>query len=125
MRLILLVKVLLCLSLSGFSQKTETIHLSKYSQKHGLPSYNVRKVLQDKYGFIWVGTQDGVSRFDGRTFLNYSKSSSQKNKICGVDVRELIEDTARNLLWVLPGEVGINAISTITGEVVLTAPFPG
>src|SRR5688572_2313520 len=125
MRLVLVIKFLFLFLCYGFSQKTETVHLSKYNQKNGLPSYNVRKVLQDKYGFIWVGTQDGVSRFDGRTFLNYSKSSSQKNKICGVDVRELIEDTARNLLWVLPGEVGINAISTITGEVVLTAPFPG
>ena len=124
MRLILIV-IFLINTLISFAQKTEATHLLKYTQKDGLPSYNVRKVIQDSKGFIWAGTQDGVSRFDGKSFLNYSKSSSRKNKICGVDVRELIEDTVRDLLWILPGEVGINAISTITGEVVLTAPILG
>jgi signal transduction histidine kinase/ligand-binding sensor domain-containing protein len=111
-------------SLTVFAQEKEIKHLLKYSQKEGLPSYNVRKVFQDSKGFIWACTQDGISRFDGHTFINYSKSSVLKHRICGVDVRELFEDSASNLLWILPSETGINAISIITGEVVLTAYMP-
>ncbi|AXY77600.1 hypothetical protein D3H65_28050 [Paraflavitalea soli] len=124
MKSVLAVVIFLLLNCFCFAQRIATTHLLKYTQKDGLPSYNVRKVLQDSKGFIWVGTQDGISRFDGRTFLSYAKSAAPKNKICGVDVREMVEDTTKNLLWVLPAEVGINAISTITGAVVQTAVIP-
>lgn len=124
MKSVLAIGIFLLLNSFCFAQRIATTHLLKYTQKDGLPSYNVRKVLQDSKGFIWAGTQDGISRFDGKTFLSYAKSAAPKNKICGTDVREMIEDTAKNLLWVLPGEVGINAISTITGAVVKTAVIP-
>lgn len=119
-----LLLLFLFITLAVLAQEKETSHLLKYSQKNGLPSYNVHKVFQDSKGFIWVATQDGISRFDGHSFINYSKSAALKHRICGVDVRELFEDSASNLLWILPGETGINAISTITGEVVLTAYIP-
>ncbi len=106
------------------SNQSKLLHLHKYTQSEGLPSYNIRTIIQDTKGFIWAGTQDGLSRFDGNRFLNYSKSSLLKNKICGVDVRAIIEDTAHQLLWVLPAEVGVNAININTSEVVLTAPIP-
>lgn len=124
MKVVLAIVVFLLAHALCFAQRIATTHVMKYTQKDGLPSYNVRKVFQDSKGFIWVGTQDGVSRFDGRSFINYAKSASPKYKICGVDVREITEDTARHILWILPGEVGINAISTLTGEVLQTAVIP-
>lgn len=124
MKKMLLIFLLQLVLYSTYSQISNTVNLFKYTQKDGLPSYNVRKVIQDTKGFIWLGTQDGLSRFDGNRFLNYSKSSGLKNKICGVDVRAIIEDSVRQLIWVLPAEVGINAINANTNEVVLTAPIP-
>ncbi len=114
----------LLFKLECLSQANERVHLAKYTQRDGLPSYNVRKVMQDSKGFIWLGTQDGLSRFDGYSFINYSKNASAKYRICGVDVREIIEDSTKKLLWVLPGEIGLNAIDLNTGQVVLTAPIP-
>ena len=46
-----------------------------YSFKEGLNTYNIKKVLQDKYGFIWLATQDGVYRYDGTSFESFRKSS--------------------------------------------------
>src|SRR4051812_44395556 len=99
------------------AQSKDTIMLRKFTQKDGLSSYNIRKIIQDKKGFIWIATQDGISRFDGNTMRNYTKNAQDKYKICGTDVKGMVEDTARNLVWALPGEFGINGISTITGEV--------
>lgn len=109
----------------AYGQLIDTVILQKYTQKDGLTSYNVRKICQDKWGFLWIATQDGISRFDGRSFINYTKNAAPERRICGTDVRELIEDTATNILWTLPAEVGISAINTVTGEILKNISIPG
>jgi len=42
-----------------------------YSSKHGLSHNAVNCILQDNEGFIWIGTSDGLNRFDGYTFKRY------------------------------------------------------
>ena len=46
--------------------------LKHYSQEEGLPSPSVNVIEQDKEGFIWIGTDIGLSRFDGYRFRNYT-----------------------------------------------------
>jgi len=46
-----------------------------FSIEQGLSQSNVRCILQDRQGFLWLGTQDGLNRFDGYEFLVF------KNKI--------------------------------------------
>ena len=43
-----------------------------YDVNDGLPSTTVGGVYQDRYGYLWVSTSAGLSRFDGRQFVNYS-----------------------------------------------------
>jgi ligand-binding sensor domain-containing protein len=38
----------------------------------GLPDNNINAIAQDKYGFIWVGTSNGLTRFDGKYFTEFS-----------------------------------------------------
>jgi len=47
------------------AQNFSSIH---YSEKDGLPSNTVYDITQDKDGFIWFGTENGLSRFDGKNF---------------------------------------------------------
>src|SRR5689334_11850804 len=37
----------------------------KLTIAEGLPNSNVRAIVQDKLGFVWFGTQDGLTRYDG------------------------------------------------------------
>ena len=53
---------------SAFSQQSNSI---SYTIKNGLPSNTVYCVVQDDQGFIWFGTEAGLSRFDGVEFKNY------------------------------------------------------
>lgn len=53
----------------GYGQTTFIKH---YSTKDGLPSNNCYYTLQDHKGYIWVATDAGVSRFDGRIFETFS-----------------------------------------------------
>jgi len=53
----------------------QQFNVKTYSFNEGLTTYNIKKAVQDKYGFIWLATQDGVYRYDGSNFERYKKSS--------------------------------------------------
>ena len=42
-----------------------------YSVEHGLSQTSAANIVQDHDGFIWIGTEDGINRFDGREFKVY------------------------------------------------------
>lgn len=54
---------------AAFAQSTFIHH---YTTKDGLPSNNCFYTLQDSKGYLWFGTDAGVSRFDGHRFENFS-----------------------------------------------------
>lgn len=43
-----------------------------YNIIDGLPDNNINAITQDKYGFIWIGTSNGLARFDGKNFTEFS-----------------------------------------------------
>jgi len=45
-----------------------------YGEEEGLPSLAVQIVLQDRAGFLWVGTQNGLYRYDGNRFVAFGKA---------------------------------------------------
>ncbi len=51
---------------------TQTYYFENYSLQDGLGQSRVYAIVQDTSGYIWLGTLDGVSRFDGNTFVNYT-----------------------------------------------------
>ncbi|NUN08492.1 MAG: hypothetical protein HUU54_04875 [Ignavibacteriaceae bacterium] len=75
-----------------------------YSVDDGLPQSSVTTIHQDKKGFIWFGTQDGISRFDGINFVNLSVTDS----IAGQNVFDICNDNDNNV-WVA-SRGGLNVI---------------
>jgi ligand-binding sensor domain-containing protein len=61
--------ILLLLSRYSYGQ---TAFIKHYSTKDGLPSNNCYYTLQDHKGYIWVASDAGVSRFDGKVFETFS-----------------------------------------------------
>ena len=109
--------MILGLSIStAAAQQAETNTLTKYTQNQGLTSYNIRKIIQDKFGFVWIATQDGLNRFDGQAFISYNKNFTANKRLSGSDIRDLIEDRSGHFLWVLTDQ-GIDRINTITSNV--------
>jgi ligand-binding sensor domain-containing protein/signal transduction histidine kinase len=49
----------------------EQLPLRHYGGYDGLPHSNIRSILQDSRGYLWIGTTDGLSLFDGYRFSNY------------------------------------------------------
>ncbi len=67
----LLICVLPFVGLSvGYAQSYQLI---SYQTDQGLPNNMVKGITQDTTGFIWVATDGGISRFDGKNFVNFKK----------------------------------------------------
>ncbi|HET9315299.1 MAG TPA: two-component regulator propeller domain-containing protein, partial [Vicinamibacteria bacterium] len=50
-----------------------------FNEDHGLANLTVEALLQDHVGFLWVGTQNGLYRFDGRTFASFGREAGFKS----------------------------------------------
>jgi len=68
----LILMFLLNCSIDLFSQKIETNLINKYTTEQGLSSNAVYSILQDKKGLIWVATEEGLNKFDGKSFTVFS-----------------------------------------------------
>jgi ligand-binding sensor domain-containing protein len=71
------------------------------SLEHGLSQATVYAILQDSRGFMWFGTQDGLSRFDGYNFVVYRHSQTDSNSLPDNWICCLCEDRfTPGVLWI-------------------------
>lgn len=65
------ISLLIYLLLSAFIP-AQQLALKKYTVEDGLLQSSVYSIIQDRNGYLWFGTEGGVSRFDGTRFINYT-----------------------------------------------------
>jgi ligand-binding sensor domain-containing protein len=65
----------------------------------GLSYSWVNAIAQDKYGFIWIGTDDGLNRYDGNDFRIYKNDRQNIQSIRNSTISNIFEDS-RGVLWI-------------------------
>ncbi len=70
----------------------------------GLPDREVNRVVEDALGFIWVGTNDGLARFDGREWLVFRHQQSDPGSVCGNTITALVAGQEPGSVWVGTGD---------------------
>ncbi len=88
--------VILLISFSIYSQPSKFM---RYSTQMGLSSNNQRCIIQDKEGFIWIGTGDGLNRFDGRTFKVYRRNPDDSSSLES-NIIDCLYIDSKGVLWV-------------------------
>ncbi len=86
----------------GFSQSVEIDRFSRFinfTVQSGLSHNTVNDIVQDYNGFIWFATENGLSRYDGYSFVNFFHNPEDDNTIPGNSVITLAIDS-KNYLWV-------------------------
>ena len=73
---------------------SQIYYFDNYSVKNGLAQSKVFTIIQDRNDHIWLGTEGGVSRFDGVNFYNFTSEDG----LALNGIRTLCEDT-RGFLW--------------------------
>ncbi len=88
----------LCSLCQAVAQRS--LHFENYSSNHGLSQLSCYALAQDPDGFIWVGTQDGLNRYDGQRFDVYTRQHAEGDKLPSNAIFSLHQDTNRQLLWI-------------------------
>ena len=70
-----------------------------YSTDKDLSNSLINKVYQDKRGFIWVATEDGLNKFDGNRFMVYKKNKNEPDALLNNYVKTLFEDS-KGRFWI-------------------------
>ncbi|MDR3309031.1 MAG: response regulator, partial [Tannerella sp.] len=101
---ILIIAIVLALGHAGMAY-SEYFNFRHYEVENGLPSNTVRSIIQDSRGFIWFGTENGLSRFDGYTCKNFVPVPDDTSSLGNCYVYALCEDSEQKL-WI-GADVGI------------------
>lgn len=72
---------------------------TRLTVKEGLASNRVYSILQDKKGFMWMGTANGLQRFDGRKLIMFRPPANPGEYLPATAIYQIFED-ARNNFWV-------------------------
>jgi ligand-binding sensor domain-containing protein len=80
---------------------------------NGLPNSNMRAIVQDKRGFIWFGTEDGLVRYDGTRMRVYRPLEKDPSSISSGYITALQLD-ASGKLWIGTAENGVNLYDSNT-----------
>ena len=64
---------------------------------NGLSQATAEAIIQDSDGYIWIGTNDGVNRYNGSEFKVFDANDEDENSIISNYVTALIEDKNKNL----------------------------
>lgn len=78
-----------------------------YSQENGLSNNQIHCIHQDKKGWMWFGTSQGVCRFDGYKFTVFKNSPDDSASLKGNLVRTIFEDS-KGQLWIGTENGGLN-----------------
>lgn len=94
-------KIIILITLTLFQSiilaQTNLTEYTEINSNDGLIQNTIRTIYQDKAGFIWIGTEDGLSRYDGRNFKNFTPDIDSDNALSNGIIYDICEDNQQNL----------------------------
>ncbi|MFM2392343.1 MAG: hypothetical protein RLZZ546_320, partial [Bacteroidota bacterium] len=89
--------LLIIISSSAVGQSAFSV--KSFSSKSGLPSNNLYSLTKDKQGFIWITSDNGLSRFDGNSFSSFQNDNKNPNSLSSNICDKVLVDSKDNI-WV-------------------------
>jgi signal transduction histidine kinase/ligand-binding sensor domain-containing protein/CheY-like chemotaxis protein/AraC-like DNA-binding protein len=101
--------ILLLYVTTGISLYLQAYNISRISSRDGLSSSAVICMLQDKERYLWVGTYDGLNKYNGTDIQIYKPDIRNKNSLSGNVIRKIVE-SKDGYLWIMT-KGGLNKFS--------------
>jgi len=97
LRISSLLALFYCSSLSGETSPQVNIGLAAFSDQLSQPT--ITSIHMDHSGFLWIGTQLGLNRYDGSTLTIFNSSAESKNWVPASDISQIAEDSEGDI-WI-------------------------
>jgi len=94
-------------SCGGLYAQADDLIFERISLEHGLSQNTVYCMIQDHKGFLWIGTQDGLNKYDGYDFKAYKHDPENPNSLNSSVITSIYEDHSK-VLWVGTNNGGLN-----------------
>ncbi|MBE7173188.1 MAG: histidine kinase [Williamsia sp.] len=104
---LLLVWCIFFLASAAFSQKQPTLYFQRITTQDGLSHNKINCILEDRRGFIWIGTDDGLNRYDGHYFEVFRHQPGNLATLSGNIVTGLLQDE-QDILWITTADGGLS-----------------
>ena len=88
--------IILFVSMQNILAQTTYIHANNFTTRDGIASNVVNTIIQDRQGYLWIGTNQGLTRFDGHAFANFYVEENGESLVEGIN--HIVEDTLKNML---------------------------
>lgn len=98
-----------------YSNAIENINFRNIGIKEGLSQATAEVIYQDSRGYIWIGTADGLNRYNGYEFKIYKYSEDSNNSITSNSIEDIAEDKNGDI-WVTTSN-GVNKIDKVTDKI--------
>ena len=92
---------------------SEEIRFERISVDQGLPSHVCRAILKDRRGFVWVGSDNGLYRYDGYAFKAYNMTPGRRTTTAEVVISGLLEDR-NGVIWIATAGGGLKSLDPRT-----------
>ena len=80
----------------------DNYYFNQISLDEGLSQSTVKAIHRDRPGMLWIGTKEGLNRYDGEKIQTYYHDNQKKNSLPHNDIYVIIEDSCQNL-WIGSG----------------------
>lgn len=94
----------------------QPIHFETLTTKNGLSANEVNCLYEDRQHFLWVGTRDGINRFDGRRFQVFKNKPQDANSPSGSQFVDVLQD-AQGIFWFASRDGGLTRYDPQAEEV--------
>jgi ligand-binding sensor domain-containing protein len=105
MKTLILTGLLLTCCLHSHAQQP-ALYFGRITTEKGLSNNHVNCILQDRRGFMWIGTNDGLNRYDGNHFIIFRNTPGDSTSLPGNMINDIIEDED-GVLWIATGDGGL------------------
>lgn len=92
------------LTLFSNAQKTN-YYRNEYGLRDGLPTTDIRWVTRDRLGFLWIGTWDGLVRYDGAEFKVYKHNPNDSTSLAYFEVPMICVDSLNQVWTISSGKI--------------------
>ncbi len=76
---------------------SNNVKFKNYTTLQGLANNSILKTVKDKHGFLWIATLNGISRFDGLKYKNYTHNPADSNSLRSIWISDLLIDEQQTL----------------------------